>query len=404
MFSFIINTYIYKEFLYLEENMLKKVLIVSESSFRRHLLSNMLSSKNETFIVKVARNSQDTINLIKRNDPDVILLDVEFDNKEWVRPFDAILKKFKIPTIIITDVNPKDLELSDMPLFYNSYDYVLKPSGIWKDELPKIKKQILSKLLMVKIQKTQKFDVKARLRDRNVFLRKSQKLRPKTVLEPQKFLFPEIDPKLKDYFHDLSSSTTQINTNIVVIGASVGGPRTLRTILSEIPHSFSAPILVVQHLNHLFIRQFVTSLKSICKMQIKMALNDEEIKPGMIYIAPGDKHMHIIVKNLKPCIKTVEGPPVNYCRPSVDVLFYSAARIFKKKTLGILLTGMGRDGVAGLQAIKAEGGKTIAESEETSILYGMPKVAAETGAADFILPSYEISSEITKFSKFSYRN
>ncbi len=378
---------------------MKKVLIVSESSFRRHLLSNMLSSKNETFLVKVARNSQETIDIIKKNDPDIILLDVEFKNKEWVSPFDAILKKFKIPTIIISDVNPKDLDLSEMPLFYDSYDYVLKPSGIWKNELPKIKKQILSKLMMVKIPKTQKIDSKARIMDRNAFLRKSQKFLPKKVLEPQKFLFPEIDPKLKDYFHDLSSiTTTKLDTKIVVIGASVGGPRTLRTILSEIPHSFSAPILVVQHLNHLFIRQFVTSLKSICKMQIKMAMNNEEIKPGMIYIAPGDKHMHIIVKNFKPCIKTVEGPPVNYCRPSVDVLFYSAARIFKSKTLGILLTGMGRDGVAGLEAIRAEGGKTIAESEETSILYGMPKVAAETGAADFILPSYDISSEITKFS------
>ncbi len=385
--------------------MMKKVLVVSESSFRRHLLSKMLSSQNEILLVKVVRNSQETIDVIKNHDLDVLIIDIEFKNKDWTIPFEDIVKKFKIPTIIITDVDPKGLDLNSMPLFFNSYDYVMKPSGIWKEELPKIKKQIISKILMAKIPKAQRLDSKVRIMNRNAFLRQSQKVNVKQVLEPQKFLFPEIDPKLTDYFHDLSDvTTTKLETNIVVIGASVGGPRTLRTILSEIPHDFSAPILVVQHLNHLFIRQFVTSLKSICKAYTKMAMNNEELKPGIIYISPGDKHMHIGVKNHIPCIKTIEGPPVNYCRPSVDVLFYSAARIYKKKAMGILLTGMGKDGVAGLQAIKSGGGKTIAESEETSVLYGMPKVAAETGAADFILGNYLISEEIIKFSKFYNRN
>ena len=144
-------------------------------------------------------------------------------------------------------------------------------------------------------------------------------------------------------------------------------------------------------------RQFVTSVRNICKLEVKIGLNYEEIQPGIIYFSPGDKHMQVTVKNSKTCIRTFEGEPVNFCRPSVDVLFYSTARVYKEKTLGILLTGMGKDGVNGLQAIKAEGGKTIAESEETSILYGMPKVAAETGAADLILPNYNIVDEMIKF-------
>jgi two-component system chemotaxis response regulator CheB len=144
-------------------------------------------------------------------------------------------------------------------------------------------------------------------------------------------------------------------------------------------------------------RQFVVSLKSACKINVRMGANYEEILPGSIYVSPGDKHMQVTVKNNKPYIRTFEGEPVNFCRPSVDVLFYSTARIFKDKALGVLLTGMGRDGVAGLRAIKSEGGKTIAESAETSILYGMPKVAAETGAADFVLPNYKIIDEIINF-------
>ena len=132
-------------------------------------------------------------------------------------------------------------------------------------------------------------------------------------------------------------------------------------------------------------------------MNVKIGLNYEEILPGIIYFSPGDKHMQVTVKNEKPCVRTFEGEPVNFCRPSVDVLFYSTARIYKEKTLGILLTGMGRDGVDGLHAIKSKGGKTIAESEETSVLYGMPKVAAETGAADLIIPSYKIVEEMINF-------
>lgn len=144
-------------------------------------------------------------------------------------------------------------------------------------------------------------------------------------------------------------------------------------------------------------RQFVMALKEICKVNVKIGVNYEEINPGTIYFSPGDKHMQVTVKNKKPCIRTFEGEPVNFCRPSVDVLFYSTARVYKDKTLGILLTGMGSDGASGLMAIKQEGGKTIAESEETSILYGMPKVAAETGAANLIIPSYKIVNEIIKF-------
>ncbi|MBY8984409.1 MAG: chemotaxis protein CheB [Candidatus Lokiarchaeota archaeon] len=119
----------------------------------------------------------------------------------------------------------------------------------------------------------------------------------------------------------------------------------------------------------------------------------------MCYIAPGDKHMAIDVENNKPFIKIYKGTPVNFCMPSIDVLFFSAARIYKKRTMGIILTGMGSDGVEGLGAIKSSGGNTIAESEETCILYAMPKFAAEKGFADLKLPNYKIAEKIIDFSK-----
>jgi two-component system chemotaxis response regulator CheB len=384
----------------------KKVLIASESAFRRTLLSEMLSSHNDISIVDNVRNGVEANDILKKELVEILILDIELENEDWYKQFYPILKIYQITTIVLTDVNPKNIDVLDVPFILKSYDYIFKPEGVWKEELPKIKEIILSKILKVSVPKIHEIDSKSRLMNRNDFIRQSQKLRAKkskkssqieeTIGESE--IKPAIEPRLEEYFLEFTPVTyAKLETKIVVIGASVGGPRTLRIILSEIPRDFSAPILVVQHLNHLFMRQFVVSLKGVCNLNVRIGSNYEEIHPGTIYFSPGDKHMQVTVRNNKPCIRTFEGEPINFCRPSVDVLFYSTARVFKNKTLGVLLTGMGKDGVAGLHAIKYEGGKTIAESKETSILYGMPKVAAETGAAELVLPNYMIIDEIINF-------
>ena len=378
--------------------MVKRVLIASESAFRRIFLSEMLGSHKEILIIDSVRNAKEAIDIIEKKSLDALILDIEFDNSEWVNHFYPIIKSFPIKTIILTDKSPKTLDSSNIPIILKSYDYIGKPDGVWKDELPKIREKIISKVLMIEVPKVHKIDSKARQMNKNIFIQQSQKLKATNIEDSNKIINPKTESRSEEYFLDLSPiSIKKLDTRVVVIGASVGGPRTLRTIFSEVLKGFPAPILVVQHLNHLFMRQFVTSLRDICKMDVKIGLNYEEILPGIIYFSPGDKHMQVTVKNEKPCVRTFEGEPVNFCRPSVDVLFYSTARVYKEKTLGILLTGMGRDGVDGLHVIKSEGGKTIAESEETSILYGMPKVAAETGAADLIIPNYKIVEEMINF-------
>jgi len=376
----------------------KKVLIASESAYRRTLLSEMLSSYIDITIADVARNGQETINIIETKELDVLILDIEYKNKEWLKPFNLFIKQFNIPTIVLTDINPKKVNSFEIPLISKAYDYIVKPTGVWKDVLPTIKEKLISKVRMIDISKIQKIDSKSRLLIKNAFIRQSQNLKTKQEIQLDESIESPIVHRAEEFFLEITPTTiSRLHTRVVVIGASVGGPRTLRTILSEIPPDFPAPILVVQHLNHLFMRQFVMSLKDICKINVKIGTNYEEINLGTIYFSPGDKHMQVTVKNNKPCIRTFEGEPVNFCRPSVDVLFYSTARVYRDKTLGILLTGMGSDGASGLMAIRHEGGKTIAESEETSILYGMPKVAAETGAANLIIPNYKIVDEIVRF-------
>ncbi len=190
---------------------------------------------------------------------------------------------------------------------------------------------------------------------------------------------------------------TTISSNIIVIGASVGGPRTITTILKEIPRNFKAPILIVQHLSSHFTDAFADNLDMECELKIKVANNGDYIKPGYVYLAPGDVHMEISVENNTPLIKVYKGSPVNFCMPSIDVLFFSAAKVYRNHAMGIILTGMGSDGVEGLGAIKRVGGKTIAEDKSTSILYAMPKFASEKGYAKLVLPNYNIKDEMIKF-------
>ncbi|MFW9940208.1 MAG: chemotaxis protein CheB [Candidatus Thorarchaeota archaeon] len=378
--------------------MVKRVLIASESAFRRIFLSEMLGYHEEIIIIGSVRNANEAIDKMENVNLDVLILDIEFENRDWIKQFYPVINGFPIKTIILSDKNLKLMDTTNISINLNSDDYVIKPIGVWKDELPKIRDKIVSKILMIEIPIEDKIDNKTKQLNKTIFIKQNQKIRATNAQGSNNIIKPTIESRSEEYFLDLSPvSINKLDSKIVVIGASVGGPRTLRSIFSEIPKGFPAPILVVQHLNHLFMRQFVISLRDICKVDVKIGLNYEEIHPGIIYFSPGDKHMQVTVKNDKPCVRTFEGEPVNFCRPSVDVLFYSTARIYKEKTLGILLTGMGRDGVNGLHAIKYEGGKTIAESEETSVLYGMPKVAAETGAADLIIPNYKIVEEMINF-------
>lgn len=379
--------------------MSKRVLIASESAYRRTLLSDMLSSHKGMIVVDVARNEQEAVKIIKSKNPDVLILDIEFENKDWYSPFNFLIKQFNIATIVLTDKDPNKGDSLDIPLIVKIYDYIVKPEGIWKEVIPTIKDKLISKVILADIGNVNKIDNKIKLLSKNIFIQKTQEVKIKPEVISNKILDNSVEQRSEDYFLDLSPIIIKkVPTKIIVIGASVGGPRTLRMILSDIPQNFPAPVLVVQHLNHLFMRQFASSLKNICRARVKIGMNNDEIKSGTIYLSPGDKHMQVIVKNNRPCIRTYEGEPVNFCRPSVDVLFYSTARVYKEKTLGILLTGMGADGASGLKAIKHEGGRTIAESEETSILYGMPKAAAESGAADLILPNYKIVDEMIKFT------
>lgn len=382
-----------------------RVLLAEKSVFQRRLMYKIISARKDIELVYSTRSAKDAIEKIREYDPDIILLDISMTTKDDLKAFKLVVENYPTPTIVLSDVKLEEMDDYTKRIVLRSFDYVLKPPGIWQEEIPKIKEELITKIINAsKIRPgTQKTTLVPRKEKLNF-----EKPAKSAILEEQvkgeKLYNPPKDFSQKQS-QKLHLSTKQIplsqklKTNILVIGASLGGPKTLRLILEDIPKDFPSPILVVQHLNHFFMRQLVASLRNSSNLNVKIPVNGEEIIPGNIYFAPGDKHMEIYIMNNKPCLRTFEGELVNFCRPSVDVLFFSAAKIYGEKTLGILLTGMGKDGVAGLKAIKEAGGKTITESEETAVLYGMPKFAAQAGIADKIVPNYKIREMMIQFAK-----
>ncbi|AYE33459.1 chemotaxis protein CheB [Clostridium septicum] len=178
---------------------------------------------------------------------------------------------------------------------------------------------------------------------------------------------------------------------VIVIGASTGGPKAIEKVLKYLPYDLGVPVLIVQHMPRGFTKSFADRLNKCCNIRVLEATTGMKIEKNTAYIAPGGYHMEVESNNK---IYLNEDPAIWGVRPAVDKLFESASKVYKKNVISVILTGMGRDGANGTKAIKEAGGTTISEDESTCTIYGMPKMAYETGAVDFVLPLHEISNKL----------
>ena len=438
------------------------VLVADDSAYLRKSIADILRGHELINVLEFAKNGEEAVDFVGKYSPDVLVLDLVMPKMNGLEAFKLIMEDHPTPTVILSAISPKNLDSSIQALLMGAFDYIIKPGGMGAKKLPLFKEELLAKVLLAsqsqikkifrkdgepikkgtsirqdiindifnfgqylnrlqpvqeieKDQKTQIIDIgktKIATKETQQIVKKEAIAKTlqkgKVTVTKSKASIPLMKKQISTkyvkkapaYVPNLTPVRDVIlSTNIVVIGASVGGPRTITTILKELPRNLGAPVLVVQHLSSHFTDAFVDNLRIECKMRVKVAVNGEALQAGVCYIAPGDNHMEIVEKNKKPVIKIYVGTPVNYCMPSIDILFFSAARMFRKRTLGIILTGMGADGVEGLGVIQKLGGKTIAESEETCILYAMPKFAAEKGFANFKLPNFKIAGKIIDFVK-----
>jgi two-component system, chemotaxis family, protein-glutamate methylesterase/glutaminase len=336
-----------------------KVLVIDDSAIVRDMLSRHLTKSNDLEIVGTAPDAYVARQKIISLKPDVLTLDIEMPKMDGITFLRNLMKSYPLPVIIVSSLLGNQKQLSMTALDIGAVDVVPKPGGPYS--VGDIVDILVDK---IKAASRVKFDRVAKMKN-NYTSESTSKI-------------------LAQY------KTTK---KIIAIGASTGGTIALEKLFSTFTPDIP-PTLTVIHMPEGFTKTFANRLDGITDNKVKEAEDNERLMPGTIYIAPGNHQMMVQTKGTDFILKIQKGPKVNNCRPSVDVLFHSVASNVGKNSCGIILTGMGRDGAEGLLNIKKNGGYTIAQDENTSIVFGMPKEAIDMGATNCVLPLNKIRNGI----------
>lgn len=344
------------------------VLIVDDSALVRKVLTDIISKADDINLAAVAFDPIFAIEKLKKVEIDVIILDVEMPRMDGLTFLEKLMKAKPIPVIMLSSLTQKNANISLNAFELGAFDVLAKPNDIL--ELPDMEKQVLDS-----IRNAGKSSVKGKLLNRY----------KKSTNE-----FSGTEPK------PLFTSTRSTTDKIIVIGSSTGGTTAIMDILSELPVDMPG-IVIVQHMPLRFTGSFAERLNDKLKLTVKLAESGEQIQKGVVYIAPGEQHCSITASGAKYKIVIKDGPKVHYCKPSVAVLFNSAANYCGRNTIGVMLTGMGQDGSMAMKKMKDAGSYNIVQDEESSIVWGMAGKAYEFGAASTVVPLNEIAGEICRF-------
>lgn len=330
-----------------------KVFIIDDSAIYRKVLRNIIDEDPGLVCIGYATDGISAIQKLKHIKPDIVTLDIEMPNMGGLETLAHIMSTDPTPVLMVSAYTTDGANVTLRALELGAIDYLLKPDSNNQKDIEVFKEELVIKL-----------NVFTEIKIPGIF--KSKKARDQHLKEV-KILKKEKDKKLYKY---------------VAIGSSTGGTVALSKILPKINKEIQASIFVVQHMPKLYTNSFAERLNTICPHDVKEAADNDKIEPGHIYIAQGDKHMEIDGN----VIRLSDKEHVNGHRPSIDVFMNSISQQFGNKTCGVILTGMGRDGANGIEQIKDAGGFTIAQDKETSVIYGMPKAAKNTGKIDAVLP------------------
>lgn len=347
-----------------------KVMIVDDSAFMRKLISELLAEDNRFEIIGTARNGKDALVKIKSLKPDVVTLDVEMPVMDGLKALNLIMEECPTAVVMLSSTTKEGTESTCIAMQSGAIDFIAKPSGAISLDLHKIKEELCEKVMAASRANVHKLQKNARNIERSPLVwEKYSKIESKEI--------SNIEKNISNWFLG--------NKKIVVIGTSTGGPRALQTVLTGLPENIDAPILIVQHMPPGFTKSLADRLNSLSRIRVKEAEDGELIQKGVAYIAPGGFHFKVKKVGLSLAVELDQSEQRNGHRPSVDVLFESVSDISDLAKIAVIMTGMGMDGSDGLVKLKTNGPlKAIAESQETSIVFGMPKAAIATKLIDNI--------------------
>jgi len=347
-----------------------EVLIVDDSAIVRQALADLLSSENDIVVIGAAQDPFFAAEKIAEKTPDVIILDIEMPRMDGLTFLSKIMSQHPIPVIICSSLADSGSDSAMKALSLGAVDIITKPK-----------------------MGTKQFIEESRIRITDSIRGAANSSLKKIALRP-----PETSPKLNaDAMipRIRKSVLTETTEKVILIGASTGGTEALRELLTALPHDVPG-IVIVQHMPEIFTRSFAMRLDELCKINVKEAVNNDTVLRGQALIAPGNFHTLLKRSGARYYVEVKEGPLITRHRPSVDVLFRSGANYAGKNAVGVIMTGMGDDGAKGLREMKEAGAYTIAQDEESCVVFGMPKEAIKLGAVDIVLPLSRIAPEMCK--------
>jgi two-component system chemotaxis response regulator CheB len=342
-----------------------KVLVVDDSAFMRKIISDILEEDPKIKVIDRARDGKEAVEKTLKLDPDVITLDVEMPGMDGLAALKEIMRLKPTPVVMVSSLTRKGADTTMKALALGAVDFVAKPSGAISLDMKDVAQELREKVLIAASASVEKLI---------------------GIAPPTKEPVRPIQIKRK-------------NIEVVAIAASTGGPRAIQNVLGNVKTTSIAPIVVVQHMPAGFTKSFAERLNEISILEVLEGYDNLQLKPGMVVIAPGGSHLIVEYNRAKQLIcRLSDMPPLHSVKPAADLLFLSVADIVGDTSLGIILTGMGRDGAEGAKAIRQRGGYVIAESSDTCVIYGMPKAAVEKGAVDEVLPLHAIPIRIEELA------
>lgn len=373
-----------------------RVLIADDSAFMRKVLSDLFKSQSDFEVVGTAVNGQDTIEKVKKLQPDILTLDVVMPIMDGLTALGIIMEQCPLPVIMISSATQKGTNETIRALALGAVDFVSKAGGAIS-KIDTIKDEILSKCRLA---------AKARARKNSaassplVYSPKPSNIEPTTRrVEVRRRTGLVLGQK--PTINRVPSTTAPARRiipgtgkKLVVIGTSTGGPQALQSVVTRLPGNLPCGVVIVQHMPAGFTKSLAERLNSISEIAVKEAEHDEIIKPGQVYIAPGDYHLRIVpAGGGERKIVLSQEPRVGNLRPTVNYMFDSASQ-FGRDLVSVIMTGMGSDGCEGMKKIKATGGYSIAQDENSCVVYGMPKAVVDAGLADEVRPLNKIAEAI----------
>lgn len=389
------------------------VLICDDSALMRNLISRIVDETEGLKVVGKAENGQALLDMLKTTKPDVILLDIEMPVMNGIE----FLKRrqqlhIDVPVVILSSVATEGASVTIQCLELGASDFITKPGGSVTLKIADVTKDIIEyvasyggayALLKGKNVPVSEFfsnQIKLKEAERFVLKKKGEEAAKLGSITKADALPASLwaAPKKKENV-SITPLRDSGKIEIIAIGISTGGPNALREVFKNIDANIKQPILVVQHMPAGFTAEFASSLNNICPLPVSEAKDGEPLLGGHVYIAQGAHHMFVEKKAFGYFIKLSQDEPRNGHRPSVDVLFESVAKLYQNRALGVIMTGMGKDGAAELAEMRKQGAWTLGQDKETSIVYGMPKVAFELGGVQKQVPLKDMAKEISRLAK-----